>query len=469
MLGGDKDIILSLITRVEELMELVGTLSEENKRLKQEVVELREENKLLRRRVLELEKESEKPERYKLINQEKKVAKARKTTSLRKKNRRKTGGQKNHKGTTLEMVSDPDIIIEHRKEWCDKCGMNLANISGEIIGRRQVMDIPPIKMLVTEHQILARQCECGGINRKDWPEEVRSPVSYGPNIVALVAYLSSRQYIPFKRLKEFMNFLFSVPLSEGTINNMLNKTADSLDKVYEKIRQAVQRSEVVGIDETGYHANGIKGWTWAFQTNQLTFLCCTDNRGSVTIDSYFPEGFKLNTIVSDCWRAIIKQKSKAKQICLAHLLREFIHLREVTDSALPRYFIKLLKRIYALHQTGKPDVSAYRKIKKRLDRLLRYETKQGTDLQKLQNRLNNYREYITTCIENFNVPPDNNGTERALRNVKVKMKVSGQFKSIDGAQVFAVLRSIVDTGIKNSINPIDAIRNPDLISLKLPE
>ena len=104
-----------------------------------------------------------------------------------------------------------------------------------------------------------------------------------------------------------------------------------------------------------------------------------------------------------------------------------------------------------------------------MDRLLRYETKQGTDLQKLQNRLNNYREYITTCIENFNVPPDNNGTERALRNVKVKMKVSGQFKSIDGAQVFAVLRSIVDTGIKNSINPIDAIRNPDLISLKLPE
>ena len=169
------------------------------------------------------------------------------------------------------------------------------------------------------------------------------------------------------------------------------------------------------------------------------------------------------------FRKASKQRSKAKQICLAHLLREFIHLREVTDSTLPNCFIKLLKRIYRVHQTGIPDDEQYRKIKNRLNQLLRSETTNGSDLYKLQRRLIKYKRYITTCIEDFNVPPDNNGTERALRNVKIKMKVSGQFKSFETAQMFAVIRSVVDTGIKNALNPLELLRNPALISRKLPE
>ena len=338
------DSIEALVNQVKELTNLVTVLSKENAVLKQEVKELRKENRTLRNRVLELEKESQKPERYKLINQERNVDKAKKTVSLREKSGKKSGGQKKHKGKTLEMISNPDQIIVHRKNRCGHCGESLIDAPETIIGRRQVMDIPRIKMTVFEHQIIESHCPCGSRNRIDWPSDVNSPVSYGPNTVATVAYLSSRQYVPFKRLKEMMTFLLGVPLSEGTIQNMIKKTATSLQWTYEKIRQRVQQSEVIGIDETGYHANGSKGWTWAFQTDRLTFLCCTNNRGSATINTFFPEGFKISTLVSDCWRAIIKQRSKAKQICLAHLLREFIHLREVTDSTLPNCFIKLLKR-----------------------------------------------------------------------------------------------------------------------------
>ena len=463
------DSIEDLISQVKELTKLVTALTKENATLKKEVFGLRNENRTLHSRVLGLEKESQKPERYKLINQEKKSDKVKKTVSLRKKSGKKPGGQEGHQGTTLEMVANPDEIILHRRNRCGRCGRSLTNTQETLVGRRQVADIPQIKMTITEHQIVENQCSCGCINRMDWPLGVNSPISYGPNIVATVAYLSSRQYIPFKRLKEFMTYLLGAPLSEGTIQNMLEKTVSLLDRTYEKIRQGVQQSQVVGIDETGYHSNGIKGWTWAFQTNKMTFLCCTNNRGSATIKSFFPEGFTESTLVSDCWRAIIKQKSKAKQICLAHLLREFIYLREVTDTTLPNNFISLLKRIYRLHRTGIPDDEKHRKIKNRLTQLLRSNTIEGSDLHRLQRRLKKYKSYITTCIENFDVPPDNNGTERALRNVKIKMKVSGQFKSFETAQMFAVIRSVIDTGIKNSLNPLDLLRNPDLIIAKLPE
>lgn len=463
------DSIEDLISQVKALTKLVTVLTKENTGLKQEVLKLRNENRTLHSKVLGLEKESQKPERYKLINQDKKSDKTKKTVSLRNKSGKKPGGQKGHKGTTLEMVANPDETIVHRKNRCDRCGRSLANTQETLVGRRQVADIPQIKMTITEHQIVENQCNCGCINRMEWPLGVNSPISYGPNIGATVAYLSSRQYIPFKRLKEFMTYLLGVPLSEGTIQNMLKKTVSSLDYTYEKIRQCVQQSKVVGLDETGYHANGIKGWTWAFQTKMITFLCCTNNRGSATIESFFPEGFTESTLVSDCWRAIMKQESKAKQICLAHLLREFIYLREVTNTTLPDNFINLLKRIYRLHRTGIPDDETHRKIKNRLTQLLRSKTVEGSDLHRLQKRLKKYKRYITTCIENFDVPPDNNGTERALRNVKIKMKVSGQFKSFETAQMFAVIRSVIDSGLKNSLNPLDLLRNPDLIIAKLPE
>ncbi|MFW6223225.1 MAG: IS66 family transposase [Bacteroidota bacterium] len=387
-----------------------------------------------------------------------------KTKSLRTKSGKKPGGQYGHEGNTLKMVEDPDEIIEHKAKACNICGTILEEKKQYLISRRQVVDIPPIEPYFIEHRIYLTVCNCGHENTGSYPDCVKAPISYGSNIEALAVYLHTRQYVASERICEFFKDTCNLPFSEGSIYNIIERFTQRAMPLYERIKQAIVKSRVVGSDETGVKIDGKMNWGWTWQNNHATFITVSPNRGPQTISQTFTSGIPGAVLVHDCWKPHFKTGTSSHQLCLAHILRELKYLeeryRQIWTTRVRELFIdafkfkKKLKRFeyyYPLQERTK--------LENRLDELIQQDLSSAAkDIIKMQNRLCKYRDYIFKFLYHPDVPPDNNASERAIRNLKVKLKVSGQFKSMKGAQCFAVLRSITDTCIKNKQNVLQALR-----------
>jgi transposase len=387
-----------------------------------------------------------------------------KSKSLRKKTGRKPGGQKGHEGTTLEMVSDPNEIIDHVPEYCECCGKDLTGIPGEFVERKQVVDLPPIEPVVTEHRVYKKTCTCGHVTMSSFPGGLQAPVSYGPMIESLVGYFHARQYIPFLRMQELFHDIFSVPISEGGIHCLLNRLSTKALPLYNRIKDMIRTSRVVGTDETGARLNGKKIWVWTWQNDRITWLCGTNNRGYKTIEENFPEGFEKTVFVHDCWRSHFQTDVHTRQLCTSHLLRELKYFEERYKHRWPVRFSKLildgikLKEKLTAGDYYQP-VKERTALQNRLEKLLACEIDEKLkELVSFRNRMLKYKDYILTFLYHPKVPPDNNGSERAIRNVKVKQKISGQFKSWKGVENFMVLRSITDTALKNDQNVLGALK-----------
>ncbi len=261
-----------------------------------------------------------------------------KNQSLRGKSDKKSGGQKGHKGETLLMSPIPDKIIAHLPDArCSHCGKVHTGEPGQMIGKRQVIDIPVIQASVVEHQVYQRMCSCGHVSTGNFPTDVTAPVQYGNNLIALTAYLSSRQYVPYTRLTELIKSMTNLTMSEGTIFNLLNKAANMVLPIYEGIKEEISKANVVGGDETGVKVGKHKFWAWTWQTLRATYIVISKSRGFVTVENTFPEGFVNATFVSDSLSAQLKTPAREHQLCLAHLLRELnffeqmYHHRWATD------------------------------------------------------------------------------------------------------------------------------------------
>jgi transposase len=387
-----------------------------------------------------------------------------KSKSLRKKTGRKPGGQKGHEGTTLKMVSDPNEIIDHTPEYCECCGKDLSDAPGEFVERKQVVDLPPIEPVVTEHRVYKKECDCGHVTMSSFPGGLQAPVSYGPMIESLTGYFHSRQYIPFLRMQELFRDIFSVPISEGGIHCLLNRLSTKALPLYHRIKDMIRTSRVVGTDETGARLNGKKIWVWTWQNDRITWLCGTNNRGYKTIEENFPEGFKESVFVHDCWRSHFQTDVHTHQLCTSHLLRELKYLEERYHHRWPVRFGKLILEGIKLKENLAPGdyyqpVKERTALQNRLEKLLAYEIDEKLkELVSFRKRMLKYKDYIFTFLYHPKVPPDNNGSERAIRNVKVKQKISGQFKSWKGVENFMVLRSITDTALKNDQNVLRALK-----------
>lgn len=392
-----------------------------------------------------------------------------KRKSLREKTGRKPGGQKGRKGDTLKMVEVPDITQKHIPDYCSCCGKDLSFFPYEFAGRRQVFDIPPIKINVTEHQIFKKVCSCGNKTTSSYPSGVNFPVSYGQNVESLIGYFHSRQYLPFMRMKELFNTVFNLPISEGGIHHLLNRLVNKAQPAYDLIKQKLLSNNLpVGSDETGMKVCGDKYWAWTWQNKEATFITITDNRGQKSIEETFTNGFKKAVLVHDCWRSHFNTNAVSHQICIAHLLRDLNYLTERYGHKWSRVCKRLFQSALDLKKRMSPaDYYNHHpnrsRIEQRLDWLLNVNIpEQHKELVSFRNRLLKYRDFIFTYLYHPEVPPDNNASERAIRNIKVKQKISGQFKSPNGAFAFAVLRSITDTAIKNGqgvLNSLQTIAN----------
>jgi transposase len=299
-------------------------------RLEKRIVELERENSMLREVLLRYEKP--KNSRNSSIPPSKDENRPKKNQSLRQKSNKKIGGQKGHKGSTLEMTDRPDKIIDHCPEYCGSCAASLSTITSDKMVKRQVVDIPAVIPKYTEHRAYEKTCTCGHKNKGTFPNNVTSPISYGANVMATIGYLNTRQYLPFARMSEFFRDVFNLPISQGTLCNLVSAFAAKAEPAYQLIKQRVAAAGVAGTDETGILINGKIHWFWTWQDALTTFIVFSLNRGGATIRLNFPLGFKKAVLVSDCWSAHFKTPCKTHQLCLAHLLRELNYHEENHNS-----------------------------------------------------------------------------------------------------------------------------------------
>ena len=199
--------------------------------------------------------------------------------SLRKKSGRKPGGQDGHEGRTLMQVARPDREVPHEPACCGGCGAGLAGRPVTGVERRQVFDLPPVAVKVTEHQLIERECSCGHRTRAAAPAEAEAPVQYGPRIAAVIIYLYAGQFLSRQRTAQALAELFGVPLSAGTVAGITARAAGRLGGFLERAREEIAASAVAGFDETGFRVEGKLHWVHCARTGKYTLLMVHARRG----------------------------------------------------------------------------------------------------------------------------------------------------------------------------------------------
>ncbi len=264
-------------------------------------------------------------------------------------------------------------------------------------------------------------------------------------------------------MQEMFKDIFNAPISEGGLHYILDKLVDKAKPAYQLIKDIVQNTKkAVGSDETGMKVNGDKHWAWTWQNEDATCITITDNRGQKSITQTFKDGFKNAVLVHDCWASHFHTPAITHQVCIAHLLRDINYLNELYNHKWSMVAKLIFQEAIKLKkQMNKVDYYYPNprrvQLEKRLDFLINYELLPNKkELVVFQNRLKKYRDYLLVFLYREEVSPDNNASERAIRNIKVKQKVSGQFRSTHGAFRFAVLRSISDTANKNKMEILNS-------------
>ena len=267
------------------------------------------------------------------------------TKSLREKSERSSGGQPGHPGQTLEWRDEPTHAVIHPVLTCQDCGTSLVNTEVESWDVRQVHDLPPVQLDVTEHQAQVKCCpHCGTLNRGRFPGEVEHPIQYGPNIQSWVMYLMNVQLIPSLRICELCSEAFNVSLSEGTLYNIRKRCYDALEQPEKAIKAALKVSQVVHYDETGFRVGSKLWWLHVGYSNDLTFYFVHTKRGKKAMDAIglLPDfkGIAVHDGLSS-----YAQYDCLHSLCNAHHLRELIFIVEEFKQKWAQDLLNLLVKM----------------------------------------------------------------------------------------------------------------------------
>lgn len=388
--------------------------------------------------------------------------------SLRQKTGRKPGGQPGHPGHTLEAVKNPDQVQVHPLGCCPcgRCGG--VSLQGQPVleyERRQVFDLPPLRLSVTEHQAEIKQCPISGLRVKAaFPCGVEAPVQYGPHFRGFTLYLSNQQLLPFERLRQTTLDLFGQPLSLGTLTQTNERAYQTLDPVAAAITRGLIAAPVVNVDESGLRVDGSLHWLHVACTADLTFYGVHARRGSEAMDALGILPHCHHWLMHDHWKPYYKYEA-LHALCNQHLLRELKFLAEENHQAwageLSRFLLECnkdpLAKVGLDEEQFKRAHARYRAIvrKGRREHPRRRQgegrTKQGKAAN-LLDRLEDYDLCVLAFLIDPNVPFTNNQGEQDIRMIKVKQKISGCFRTLNGAQVFARIRSYLSTCRKQGRN-----------------
>jgi transposase len=396
--------------------------------------------------------------------------------SLRTKSGRKPGGQQGHQGTTLRQVQNPDQIIVHRC-WGDcACGKPLRKAAVVDCEKKQVFDIPEIKPTVTEHQVLTIECACGQKHKAKFPTGVVAPVQYGRGVKALALYLMVNQLMPIERTQIIFEDILGISLSQGTLTSIAQQGYERLEPTEETIKERIIVSPVVHADETGCDLNKELWWIHGLGTLEYTWYFCDEKRGKDARDVAALLHRFGGRLVHDGWKSYLHYLCK-HALCNAHHLRELVFIDEHLKEAWAKKMKKLLLDIKDSVEDaiGRNKKSLAHKLRKRYRRMYLAIIREGYAVQpppakrrigqrgrlkqapgkNLLDRLKGHIDEVLAFMYDFSIPFTNNLAERDLRMVKVKLKVSGCFRTIMGARIFCRIRSFMSTLRKQNLNILD--------------
>jgi transposase len=442
-----------LLARLEELEARVAQLEADNTALRAENTELK------RRLGLNSTNSSKPPSSDGLAKPAPK--------SLRGKSGRKPGGQSGHPGSTLALVADPNQRLRHEPDACAGCGGGLADAPEVGVERRQVFDLPPITVRVTEHQLITRRCGCGTATRADAPEGVMAPVQYGPRITAIILYLYVGQFLSKKRTAAALAELFGTPVSDATVATVTRRAAEGLEKFLGVVGDRVAAAEVAGFDETGLRVAGRLHWVHCARTDKYTVITCHARRGTKGMDDAGVLTRFRGVAVHDAWAPYDTYADVEHQLCCAHAVRELAGVAdtvsgegewcwaEQASDALVAMQKLVTEALAAGAEALDPDVLAeqvglYRSavqigISQTASRSSTVMRKHNALAHRLRDR---QADYLRFTID-WRIPADNNGSERDIRMIKLRQKVSGCLRTLTGAKQFCAIRSYLSTAAKH--------------------
>jgi transposase len=377
----------------------------------------------------------------------------------------------------------PDETLPHAPLACSACGSDLAEaeVVGEVV--RQVLEIEKIVVRTTDHVAERRRCACGQLNVGSFPAEARAPVCWGPEVRALAIYLMDRQHLPLERTAELLADLLGAPVSTGFLVSLQLEAAERLAPFVTRLRQGLLASPVLHADETGTRVGTTKRWVHTLASNLLTLLVVHEKRGIEALQDIGLLSEYTGTLVHDGFATYELFDGLTHAQCAAHLAR---HLASVGRAAAFAHWCAEMTEILLVAKVasesaaaaGKSKASAgtRRRIRARYDSCLneafgllppgappRRRFTGGwliheREAWNLATRLRLHKDDVLRLLDNTAVPADNNTAERALRMVKLHDKISGNFRSADGAAAFATIRSYLQTAALNGQNRLDVLR-----------
>lgn len=409
------------------------------------------------------------------------LTKVRRTKSERSSTTRSTGGQPGHPGHHLSFSLHPDVQEVHPLTNCPSCGDSLASLP--IVGyqKRQVWDLPPLSLQVTEHQAEQKICPC--CQKKvtaTFPSHVTHSVQYGTRIQALLVYLHHAQLLPYARTVELFRDVFHHSISEGTIANVVRRAYEALAPLEQIIKETVLVSPVLHVDETGMDVWPKRQWVHVYSTKKETYYAIHPRRGKEAINDIGLLPMYKGTAIHDAWQAYFPYTNCSHALCNAHILREltFLHEHEQQDWAKSVHdlLIEMKRTKEGYESLGiSPSEQEIASLETRFDDLIvegceknpvqfspetlkRKGSKKQSLSRNLLDRLQLHRDKVLRFLRETAIPFDNNQAERDLRMMRVKEKISGLFRSEEGAKAFCRTRTFVSTVRKQGLGILASLQ-----------
>ena len=446
------------------------------KNLESELDRMRQENDKLRGLLLMNSLNSSKPPSSDGIKKPKTIP-----GSQRRSSGRKPGGQFGHPGSTLKARPNPDSIVHHPLSQCSGCRADLSTVAALGTENRQSFDLPPIQIRVTEHRADVKICPCCGDKKTaSFPAGVESRVGYGPNLKGFALYLQHQQLIPPRRVRDIIQGFLSHRLSIGSVMLWTAVAFGRLSAFAADIVRRLIASQVVNFDETSMRCEGDKSWLHSASTEKLTYFGIHRRRGTLAMNDIGILPFFRGVAIHDHWDPYFTFADCSHGLCNSHILRELRFVDEVCGEKWARSMVKLLNRVHDWVERAKVDGQIRLNGSTRLGYLREYERilKKGfrlhrTDLdfstgkrgprkqckqKNLLDRLRDRSREILRFMTDFKVPFTNNLSEQDIRMNKVKLKISGCFRSFTGAEAFCRIRTYFSTWQKNGKDPLEASR-----------
>ena len=399
--------------------------------------------------------------------------------SLRQRSGKRSGGQPGHPGHTLRWTAQPEVTVIHRPAHCAGCGADLAEVPAATRQRRQVVDLPPLQLSTTEHQVETVCCPaCQHQSQGQFPPEAADPIQYGPRLAAFIVYLRTYHLLPSARTQELLADLFGVAPSEGTLDRLVARAAATVEPVVEQIRQGVTAAAVAHFDETGCYVADARYWLHVACTAKLTYYGVHAKRGQIgmTAAGVLPTfgGIAVHDAYASYWTY-----DCAHALCNVHLLRDLRFLVERYQQEWAQELSDLLREMLAATTAARTAGVATLPAEQVGAFVARYEELVGRGLvanpvqerppeqergrgkqsaaTNLLLRLRDHATEVLRFVHDLAVPFDNNQAERDVRMMKVQQKIAGRFRSVAGAQAFCQIRSYTSTLRKQGQHLLSAL------------